>query len=265
MATEQQFFGQKPPKSRIRRGRTALRTVGAERCCDVPAEGVGASDGAVVADHAAVDGLALGQARRDQRLELDDVRRGELERVERRLQDLDGAAGARVHGGYGPHDGRVGGTPVAVDQQYLASVHAVQRDQLAHEYLVWRPVVQYVEPEAERVAHLRCVHVAARPVRDAHHHRGRYDERRLLHAVAAGADAVHALVRRVRVVQPVVAGPHGRRHRQLDALAHAPVLQVVRAPHRQSDVLSRHDLVVVLENQCAVTSQAQYFLLGGGG
>lgn len=213
-----------------------------------------------MADHAAVDGLALGQARRDQRLELDDVRRGELERVERRLQDLDGAAGARVHGCYGPHDGRVGGTPVAVDQQYLAGVHAVQRDQLADEYLVRRPVVQYVEPEAERVAHLRRVDVAARPVRDAHHHRGRYDERRLFHAVAArtGADAVRALVRRVRVVQPVVAGPRGRRHCQLDALAHAPVLQVVRAPHRQSDVLSRHDLVVVLRNQIEICGHIRF-------
>lgn len=220
-------------------------------CRYVPAERVGAADGAVVADYVAVDGLALGQARRDQRLELNDVGRGELERVKRRLEYLDGA-GARVHGRYRSHDGRVGGAAVAVDQQYLAGVHAVQGDQLAHEYLVRRPVVQNVEPEAQRVAHLRRVDVAARPVRDPHHHRGRYDERRLLDPVAATGPVDDALVGRgrVRVVRRrvrVAPGPRGRRHRQLDTLAHTPVLQIVRAPHRQPDVLARHDLVVVLK------------------
>lgn len=81
----------------------------------LPAERVGPADGAVVADHVAVDRLALGQARRDQRLELDNVRGGELERVERRLEYLDGAAGPGAHRRYGTHDGRVRGTAVPVD------------------------------------------------------------------------------------------------------------------------------------------------------
>jgi len=150
-----------------------------------------------VADHVAVDWLALWQARRDQCLELDDVGRGELKRVEWRLQYLDGAAGgARVYGRYRSHDGWVRGTTVAVDEQYLAGVHAIQGDQLPDEYLVRRTVVEYVEPEAERVAHLRGVYVAARPIRDSHHHRGRDDERRLFDAVAAFA-ATAVLIGRI--------------------------------------------------------------------
>lgn len=109
-----------------------------------------------------------------------------------------------------------------------------------------------MEPQAQRVAHLRRVYVAARPVRDPHHHRRRYHERRLLHATVPGSRAVtRALVQRalrVRFRSSIVLGLLGRRHGQLDALAHAPVLQVIRAPHRQPDVLARDNLVVVLRN-----------------
>jgi len=125
-----------------------------------------------VAHHVAVDGLALWQTWRDQCLELNDVGRGELEGVERRLQYLDGAAATRVYGRYRSHDRRIRGTTVGIDEQYLAGVHAVQGDQLPDEYLVRRTVVEYVESEAERVTHLRSVYITTRPVRDPHHHCG---------------------------------------------------------------------------------------------
>lgn len=175
----------------------------------------------------ALDGFANGQARSNQGLELDDIRVGELEGVERSAQHFLGAVVCVDRS----HDLLVGRAAALVDEEDLVVVDPVRGDELANEDGVRRVLLLDLEQQAEGIANLGSEDVPAVPGSDLHDDSWCRHNSRLLGN------------RR-----------HSAGHRKVQPALEGIILQLVRAAESETDILTRHDLIVMLNKHSRLKS-----------
>ena len=115
--------------------------------------------------------LAVWDAGRDQRFELDDFRSGELERIERSMENLT----AVVDFEKWSHDRSVSGATVRIDEKDFRVVDTVHSDQFPDEDLVRRIDIGDLETQRQRVPDLSSNDVGSLAVGDMHRDVGRPD------------------------------------------------------------------------------------------
>jgi hypothetical protein len=168
-----------------------------------------------------LDRFARGQASRDKGLELDNIRIGEFESVKRSAKSFRRS----VDGIDGSHDFLIGWATAGIDQKDFAVVDSVGGDQLAHKDRIRSVGLLDLEEETERIADLSRLNVSTLTGCDFHDNSRSWNNRRLFGN-----------------------GGNSAGDRQVQSTGQSVILQLVRAAESQSDILTGHDLVVMLSN-----------------